>query len=93
MDPNDLRSHLTKLHDELAAAHRVDPQSRQLLGEIMRDIARLMDEPAAIAASASSPDRSLPDRLEKIAVKFEADHPTLASSARGFVDLLGKAGL
>jgi hypothetical protein len=91
MDPNHLRSHLSKLHDELAAVHRVDPQSRQLLGDIMRDITRLIDEPAAIGASA--PDRSLPDRLEKIAVKFEAEHPTLASSARGFVDLLGKAGL
>jgi hypothetical protein len=91
MDPDDLRSHLRKLHDELAAVHRVDPQSRHLLGEIMRDIARLIDEPAAIAAS--PPDRSLPVRLEKIAVKFEIDHPTLASSARGFIDLLGKAGL
>jgi len=93
MDPNHLRSHLKELHDELAAVHRVDPQSRQLLGEIMRDIARLIDEPAATAASASSPDRSLPDRLEKIAVQFEVDHPTLASSTRRLVDMLGKVGL
>jgi len=62
-----------------------------LLGDIMRDITRLIDEPAPVDASA--PDRSLPDRLEKIAVKFEAEHPTLASSARGLVDLLGRAGL
>jgi hypothetical protein len=97
MDPDLLRSHLIELHDELAAVHRVDPQSRQLLGEVMRDIARLMDESAA-AASGSSPDRSvtdrsLPDRLERIAVQFEVDHPTLASSTRRLVDMLGKVGL
>jgi hypothetical protein len=31
--------------------------------------------------------------LEKIAVQFEADHPTLAASSRRLVDLLGKVGL
>jgi hypothetical protein len=41
--------------------------------------------------SAAAP--SLPDRLEKIAVQFEADHPTLAASSRRLVDLLGKVGL
>jgi len=36
---------------------------------------------------------SLPDRLEKVAVLFEVDHPTLAASSRRLVDLLGKVGL
>ena len=36
---------------------------------------------------------SLTERLEKVAVQFEADHPTLAASSRRLVDLLGKAGL
>ena len=36
---------------------------------------------------------SLADRLERVAVRFEADHPTLASSSRRLIDLLGKAGL
>jgi hypothetical protein len=56
---------------------------------------------AAPSAAAPSPpgeltastDTSLSDRLEKIAVQFEVDHPTLAASARRLVDLLGKAGL
>jgi hypothetical protein len=38
-------------------------------------------------------DDSLPDRLERLAVQFEADHPTLAASSRRLIDLLGKAGL
>jgi Domain of unknown function (DUF4404) len=90
MDPNALREQLTQLHEELRNADKVDPQVQQLLGEIMRDIARLDKGPAAAAPSS---DPSLPDRLEKIAVQFEADHPALAASTRRFVDLLGKAGI
>jgi hypothetical protein len=50
--------------------------------------------PAALPhAPAPAPSRTLPDRLELIAVQFEADHPTLAASSRRLVDILGKAGL
>jgi hypothetical protein len=106
MDNDALREQLMKLHEELGVARRVDPRSQQLLGEIMEDIKRLMEHhPAApsdpVAPSdvgTPSPGRSaatlsLPDRLEKIAVQFEADHPTLAASSRRLVDLLGKVGL
>jgi hypothetical protein len=48
---------------------------------------------AAPAALTAASDSSLPDRLEKIAVQFEVDHPTLAASSRRLVDLLGKVGL
>jgi hypothetical protein len=49
--------------------------------------------PAGPASSASAAGSSLSDRLEKIAVQFEVDHPTLAASSRRLIDLLGKAGL
>jgi hypothetical protein len=103
MDTDALREQLMKLHQELGVARRIDPRSQQLLGEIMEDIKRLMDQdltasdpagsswPGQSAAAAAAP--SLPDRLEKIAVQFEADHPTLAASSRRLVDLLGKVGL
>jgi hypothetical protein len=100
MDTDALREQLMKLHAELGVARRIDPRSHQLLGEIMEDIKRLMDQDlrAPEAAGADLPVRSavapsLPDRLEKIAVQFEADHPTLAASSRRLVDLLGKVGL
>ena len=92
MDPNVLREQLSKLHEELGAAQRVDPQSSQLLGEIMQDIKRLMQQPADADDAPAAP-RSLPDRLETIAVQFEANHPTLAASSRRLVDLLSKACL
>jgi hypothetical protein len=57
---------------------------------MMKDINRLIDKPAVLP---SSPHGSLPDRLERVAVQFEADHPTLAASARRLVDLLGEVGI
>lgn len=98
MDTEALREQLMKLHEELGVARRIDPRSQQLLGEIMEDIKRLMDQDltatdVGIPLPAGSAAPSLPDRLEKIAVQFEADHPTLAASSRRLVDLLGKVGL
>jgi hypothetical protein len=108
MDPNVLRDQLTKLHEELKRVSSVDSRSSQLLSEIMEDIKRLLPQfpaassstaslspamPTAAAVSIPASDSSLSDRLEKIAVQFEVDHPTLAASSRRLVDLLGKVGL
>ena len=93
MDPNVLRDQLMKLHEELSLVKQVDPRSRQLLGEIMEEIKRLMEQSAVASVPSAAPPASLSDRLEKAAVQFEADHPTLAASSRRLVDLLGKVGL
>ena len=125
MDPDVLRDHLTKLHEELRTAPRAAPDSSRLLGELMEDIRQLLARtaagdaaPAATAAvsatstrraddTAASPappsagtasrtsdvDSSLTGRLEKIALLFEVDHPTLAASSRRLIDILGKVGL
>jgi hypothetical protein len=107
MEKDSLHALAAKLHAELSEALRADPKSRESLGDMMRDINRLIDNPPAAppakaatpAAPAAAPpaapplDRSLPDRLEKIAVQFEAHHPTLAASARRLVDLLGEVGI
>jgi hypothetical protein len=90
MDNNSLRELLAKVHAELSEALRADPKSRDTLSDMMKDINRLMDKPADPMAS---PHGSLPDRLERIAVQFEAAHPTLAASARRLVDLLGEVGI
>lgn len=91
MGPDELHAQLRKLHEELAHVSRVDPHSSQLLGDIMRDIMRLTDRQSGSVSTTSV--AALPDRLERIAVQFEAAHPTLAASSRRLVDLLGKAGL
>jgi len=90
MDKDSLRDLLSKLHAEMTDALRADPKSREHLSGMMQDINRLIDKPAATPASVHG---SLPDRLERIAIQFEADHPTLAASARRLVDLLGEVGI
>jgi hypothetical protein len=90
MDKKSLRDLLAKLHAEMTEALREDPKSRESLSGTMQDINRLIDAPPA---SPSSLDESLPDRLERIAVQFEAAHPRLAASARRLIDLLGEVGI
>jgi hypothetical protein len=90
MDEKTLRERLAKLHAELANAHQENPATRQSLGEILPDVKRMVDEPAS---AADSVDKTLPDRLERLAVQFEAEHPTLAASARRLIDLLSEVGI
>jgi hypothetical protein len=89
MDQDNLREHLAKLRAQLTDAEG-DPDHKQSLRDAIQDIHRIIDKPADAPAPA---DPSLPDRLEKIAVQFEADHPTLAASARRLVELLGEVGI
>jgi hypothetical protein len=91
MDQKSLRERLAKLHAELASAHQKNPAARKSLGEILPDVKRMVDQPAD--AAAARVDRSLPDRLERVAVQFEAEHPTLAASARRLIDLLNEVGI
>jgi len=95
MDKNSLHDLAAKLHAELTAALQEDPKSRESLSEMMSDINRLIDNRLTDkgADTPASTRRSLPDRLERIAVQFEAAHPTLAASARRLVDLLGEVGI
>jgi hypothetical protein len=91
MDQKTLRERLAKLHAELSDAHQENPATRQSLGEILPDVKRMADRPAGTAPDPQ--DKSLPDRLERVAVQFEADHPTLAASARRLIDLLSEVGI
>jgi hypothetical protein len=89
MDEQTLRDRLAKLHAELSSAHQKDPATRQSLGEILPDVKRMVDAPGTDLSG----DATLPDRLERVAVQFEAEHPTLASSARRLIDLLNEVGI
>lgn len=87
MDKDSLRERLAKLHAELSNAQREDPETHRPLAEILPELKRLAEEPLA------SKDDSLPQRLERVAVQFEAKHPALAGSVRRIVDLLGEVGI
>lgn len=86
MDQKTLRERLARLHAELADAHRQSPATRQPLGEVLPDLKRVVDGGGAA-------DKSLPDRLERVAVHFEAQHPGLAATTRQLIDLLSEVGI
>jgi len=86
MDPENLRDQLNRLHEELHGARPDDPQTDRLRGEMLEDVTRALQTPGEV-------DESFAERLERAAVQFEANHPTLAASSRRLIDLLGKAGM
>jgi hypothetical protein len=89
MDQDSLRERLARLHAELSDAHRGDPEAHQPLGEILPEIKRLAQQPDSVGGA----DPSLAQRLEQVAVQFEADHPKLAGSVRSVIDLLSEVGI
>jgi hypothetical protein len=87
MDEKTVRERLAKLHAELDEAHRDNPAAREGLSGILPDVKRMSE------TGVEGSDAALPERLEKVAVQFEADHPALAGSVRRIVDLLAEVGI
>jgi Domain of unknown function (DUF4404) len=86
-DRESLQVLLGKVHERLREADPADAGSREMLTEVMKDIERALGQGATPASQANT------SRLEALAVRFEADHPTLAASVRRLVDLLGEVGI
>jgi hypothetical protein len=86
---SDLNKQLQSLHTELARTATINHESRELLVTVLNDISRLLDP------SSPNPDseHSLTERLDEVAVQFEAEHPTLSTAIRRVVDTLAKAGI
>jgi hypothetical protein len=87
--PSALHQRLEALHVELAGTTAVDASSRQALMALLGDITRLLDK----SAPADAADQPVAERLEALALGFEAKHPTLGTAIRQVVDALGKAGI
>jgi hypothetical protein len=87
-----LHEQLARLHAELARITRVDDESRALLAQLLGDITRLLQ---ASGAGENRPREaaSLPERLEEVAVSFEAEHPSLSAAIRGVIEALARAGI
>lgn len=86
---SELREHLASLHTELARTSAVDPQSRELLITLLGDITRLLGP----SQDDADEQRSVTEKLDDLAVQFEAEHPALGAAIRQVVDTLAKAGI
>ena len=85
----ELRQRIETLHSDLSRLTTVDAQSRPLLITLLADITRLLENSAGEAAD----HQTLTERLDELAVHFEAEHPSLGTALRRVVDALGKAGI
>jgi hypothetical protein len=87
--PSALHQRLEALHVELDGTSAVDASSRQALIALLGDITRLLDK----SAPPGAPEQPVAERLEALALGFEAKHPALGTTIRQVVDALGKAGI
>jgi len=81
----ELRTLLAELHGRLEDAEALDPEARKLLMTVAHDIEKALakDDAGAVA----------PEPVEALAVRFEAEHPSLAGVLRQIMDTLAKAGI
>jgi hypothetical protein len=85
MASQDLRALLAELHERLGETRSLDSESRKLLTTVADDIEQALASEDASAVSA--------EPVEALAIRFEADHPSLAGVLRQIMDTLGKAGI
>ena len=96
VDRESLQVLLARIHERLNEAGSVDTGSREMLGQVMGDIERALAQgapPSTPAAEAAGATEANTSRLEALAVRFEADHPSLAATLRRLVDLLSEVGI
>jgi hypothetical protein len=99
MTDETLRQLLARVHERLSSTHSVDPESRELLATVMRDINGALAKgstAAPVTVVPVSPEARVSataPRIEELAVRFEADHPTIAQLLRQIGALLGQAGI
>ena len=83
MSDHDLDVLLEELHKRLKQARSLDPERRKLLTAVASDIETALENDDA-SGVATEP-------VAALAVRFEADHPSLAGVLRQIMDTLGKA--
>lgn len=86
----DIQQHILALHAKLERLDRddIDAGSRDALMLLLNDLTRLLG-----AASLDNEDHPLTERLEQLAVNFEAEHPNVGTAVRQLIDALAKAGI
>jgi len=91
MTEETLRQLLARVHERLSSSGTIDPEAREMLVTVMRDIDGALGKGSATPAKAGG--RASAPRLEALAVQFEAEHPAIAQLLRQIGALLGQAGI
>ncbi len=84
MSNQPLHQQIRALTTALGQTTSANAETRGLLQNLQREIARIAEH---------HDDVSVTERLEAIAVRFEADHPAVGTALRQAIDSLSKAGI
>lgn len=87
----DLKDQLSALHTTLQRTKSVDDSTQELLMLVLSDITRVLGAPHTESTVQEEPP--LRERLESLAVQFEAEHPAVGTAVRQLIDALAKAGI
>jgi hypothetical protein len=79
-----LTHQIQALREALGKTHAADAATRESLHALQHDIELYLEK---------YDHRTLAERLEKLAVRFEADHPAVGTALRQAIDALAKAGM
>ena len=102
MTEETLRQLLARVHERLSSSSAVDPEARDMLATVMRDIDGALakggaktdtDTVSAVPVSPEARVAATAPRIEAVAVRFEAQHPAIAQLLRQIGALLGQAGI
>ena len=100
MTEETLRQLLARVHERLSSSSTVDPEARDMLATVMRDIegalGKVLPRTDTVSSVAVSPDARVAaavPRIEAVAVRFEAEHPAIAQLLRQIGTLLEQAGI
>ena len=76
-----LKQQIRALSAALNQTSSADAETRELLSNLQREIERVAEH------------HGVTERLEELAVRFEADHPAVGTALRQAIDSLSKAGI
>lgn len=91
MNKAELHRILQQLHDELARANEVDPESQALLEDLLTDISKLLGSTGD--EEASEEHDGFAARLVELSREFEDHHPKLVTAIGRLADALSRIGV
>jgi ABC-type transporter Mla subunit MlaD len=86
---SNLATQAAALRSALKDAGPADDKTRAALASLQNDLAAYL---VNVAASAQTSESAI-EHLEQIALRFEAEHPTVGAAVRQAIDTLVKAGI
>ena len=89
MKGKDIKSTIRDLHENLEKAGPIDPETRELLSQLDRDLHHLLESDGR----GDREEDGLQERLEALAADFDSRHPQLSAVLRELGVALARVGI